>query len=109
MTSYFDAQSAGFPVARLRRLRYHSGVRRLTRDTILSPDRFIIPLFVRPGQGVKIPISAMPGQYQLSIDELVKEVKEIEKLGIGGVMLFGVPETKDAVGSDAMCEHGIIA
>ncbi len=109
MTSYFDAQSAGFPVARLRRLRYHSGVRRLTRDTILSPDRFIIPLFVRPGQGVKIPISAMPGQYQLSIDELVKEVKEIEKLGIGGIMLFGVPETKDAVGSDAMCEHGIIA
>ncbi|MBQ9128729.1 MAG: porphobilinogen synthase, partial [Thermoguttaceae bacterium] len=101
--------SGAFPAARLRRLRYHSGVRRLTRDTILSPDRFILPLFVRPGVGVRVPIGAMPGQYQLSIDELVKEVKEIEKLGIGGVMLFGIPETKDAVGSDAMCEHGIVA
>ncbi|MBQ9371089.1 MAG: porphobilinogen synthase [Thermoguttaceae bacterium] len=108
--SNIDFQSlGGFPVSRLRRLRYHSGVRRLTRDTILSPDRFIIPLFVRPGEGVRIPISAMPGQFQLSIDELVKEVKELDKLGVGGVMLFGVPETKDAVGSDAMSDDGIIA
>ena len=105
-----ELQSFGaFPASRLRRLRYHSGVRRLTRDTILAPDRFIIPLFVRPGEGVRIPIAAMPGQYQLSIDELVKEVKELDKLGVGGVMLFGVPETKDAVGSDAMSESGIIA
>lgn len=105
-----ESQNSGvFPVARLRRLRYHPGVRRLTRDTILSPDRFILPLFVRPGQGVRVPISAMPGQYQLSIDELVKEVKEIEALGIGGVMLFGIPDAKDATGSDAMSDDGIVA
>lgn len=104
-----DRQFSGvFPTARLRRLRYHSGVRRLTRETILAPDRFIHPLFVRPGTGVRVPISAMPGQFQLSIDELVKEVREIEKRGVGGVMLFGIPETKDAVGGDAMCEHGIV-
>lgn len=106
----FDTEHSGyFPTARLRRLRYNSGVRRLTRDTILSPDRFILPLFVRPGQGIRIPIAAMPGQYQLSIDELVKEVKEIEAMGIGGVMLFGIPDVKDAVGSDAMSDDGIIA
>lgn len=106
----YESQTPGlFPTARLRRLRYHPGVRRLTRDTILSPDRFIIPLFVRPGQGVRTPIGAMPGQYQLSIDELVKEVKEIESLGIGGVMLFGIPEVKDAVGSDSMSDDGIVA
>ncbi|MBQ4080825.1 MAG: porphobilinogen synthase [Thermoguttaceae bacterium] len=106
----FESQNSGvFPVTRLRRLRYHPGVRRLTRDTILSPDRFIIPLFVRPGKGIRTPIDAMPGQFQLSLDELVKEVKEIEKLGVGGVMLFGIPEVKDAVGSDAMSDDGIIA
>ncbi|MGI6400554.1 MAG: porphobilinogen synthase [Thermoguttaceae bacterium] len=109
MSSCENNSFGAFPVARMRRLRYHSGVRRLTRETILSPDRFIIPLFVRPGEGIRQPIAAMPGQYQLSLDELVKEVKEIEKLGIGGVMLFGVPEKKDAIGSDSMCEHGIIA
>lgn len=106
----FDPKTSGvFPTARLRRLRYNPGVRRLTRDTILSPDRFILPLFVRPGKELRIPIAAMPGQYQLSLDELVKEVKEIESLGIGGVMLFGIPDVKDAVGSDAMSDDGIIA
>ena len=105
-----DNQNNGyFPTARLRSLRYHPGVRRLTRDTILSPDRFIHPLFVRPGEGIRTPIDAMPGQFQLSIDELVKEVKEIEKRGVGGVMLFGIPEVKDAVGSDAMSDDGIVA
>ena len=77
----FENQNNGFfPASRLRRLRYHSGVRRLTRDTILSPDRFVIPLFVRPGEGVRQPIAAMPGQFQFSLDELVKEVVELEKL-----------------------------
>ncbi|MCF0233440.1 MAG: porphobilinogen synthase [Thermoguttaceae bacterium] len=106
----FETKTPGaFPTVRLRRLRYHPGVRRLTRETILSPERFIIPLFVRPGEGVRVPIGAMPGQYQLSIDELVKEVKEIESLGIGGVMLFGLPEMKDACGCDSMSDSGIIA
>ncbi|MBQ9874740.1 MAG: porphobilinogen synthase [Thermoguttaceae bacterium] len=105
-----DPQIYGaFPTARPRRLRYHPGVRRLTRETILSPDRFIHPLFVREGKGVRAPISAMPGQFQLSIDELVKEVVELEKRGVGGTMLFGVPETKDAVGSDSMSDDGIVA
>ncbi len=105
-----DTRNNGFfPTSRLRRLRYHPGVRRLTRETILSPDRFVHPLFVRPGEGIRTPIDAMPGQFQLSIDELVKEVKEIEKRGCGGVMLFGIPETKDAVGTDAMSDDGIVA
>ena len=98
-----------FPTSRPRRLRYHPGVRRLTRDTILSPDRFIHPLFVRSGKGVRTPIEAMPGQFQLSLDELVKEVLELEKRGVGGVMLFGVPDVKDAIGSDSMSDDGIIA
>lgn len=109
MSSFNSRSSGAFPVSKLRRLRYHPGVRRLVRETILSPDRFIIPLFVRPGEGIRQPIAAMPGQYQLSLDELVKEVKELEKLGVGGVMLFGVPEKKDAVGSDSMSDDGIIA
>ncbi len=98
-----------FPTARLRRLRYNSNVRQLVRETDLSPDKLVLPLFVRPGKGVRKPIDSMPGQCQLSIDELVKEVEEAATLGLGGVLLFGIPETKDAVGSDAMSENGIIA
>ncbi len=109
MSSLNFPNAGVFPVTRLRRLRYHPGVRRLTRETILSPDRFILPLFVCEGEGIRKPISAMPGQNQLSIDELVKDVKEIEALGIGGIMLFGVPEKKDAVGSDSMSDDGIVA
>ncbi|MDO4586903.1 MAG: porphobilinogen synthase [Planctomycetia bacterium] len=102
-------QPTGFPTTRLRRLRYHSGVRRLVQETIVRPEKLILPLFVRTGQGQRIPIPSMPGNDQLSIDEFVKEVKEIESLGIGGVILFGIPEKKDAIGSDVMSENGIIA
>ncbi|MDR1964221.1 MAG: porphobilinogen synthase [Planctomycetaceae bacterium] len=98
-----------FPMVRLRRLRYEPLVRRLVRETVLSPDRFILPLFVRPGQGIRQPILSMPGQFQLSIDELVKEAEEAVSLGLGGVILFGIPETKDSIGSDAMSEAGMIA
>ena len=101
--------SAGFPATRLRRLRYHPGVRRLVQETVISPERLILPLFVKPGRGERVPINSMPGNFQMSIDEFVKEVQEVEKLGVGGVILFGIPEKKDAVGSDAMDEHGIIA
>ena len=105
-----DFQNQGlFPTARLRRLRYHPGVRRLTRDVVLAPDRFIHPLFVRSGKNVRIPIDAMPGQFQLSIDELVKEAKELDARGVGGTMLFGIPDVKDAVGSDSMSDSGIVA
>ena len=101
--------SQSFPNTRLRRLRYNAGIRQLVRETALSPDKLILPLFVRSGKGVRQPIESMPGNFQLSIDEFVKEVREAAALGLGGVLLFGIPETKDAVGSDAMNENGIIA
>jgi porphobilinogen synthase len=80
----------------------------MIRETHLRPDDFILPLFVRPGKGVKQPISSMPGHFQLSIDLLIKEVKEAKSLGILGVILFGIPEKKDEMGSEAYAEHGII-
>jgi porphobilinogen synthase len=98
-----------FPTTRLRRLRYQPAIRRLVQETALSPDKLILPLFVRSGQGVRQPILSMPGNFQLSLDEFVKEVKECASLGIGGVILFGIPDVKDAVGSDAMNDNGIIA
>ena len=98
-----------FPTVRLRRLRYEPAIRHLVRETSLSPDRLILPLFVRTGQNIRQPIYAMPGNFQLSIDELVKEAEEAAALGLGGIILFGIPDTKDAVGSDSMSDHGIIA
>lgn len=99
----------GFPTTRLRRLRYHPRVRRLAESVSLDPAKLILPLFVRPGKNERTPIRSMPGNFQLSLDELVKELAECKSLGIGGVMLFGIPEHKDAVGSDAMSDDGIIA
>jgi porphobilinogen synthase len=98
-----------FPTTRLRRLRYEPAIRQLVRETSLSPERLILPLFVRTGQGIRQPISAMPGNFQLSIDELVKEAEEAATLGLGGIILFGIPDVKDAVGSDSMSDNGIIA
>jgi porphobilinogen synthase len=80
----------------------------MIRETHLRPDDFILPLFVRPGKGAKQPISSMPGHAQLSIDLLIKEVKEAKSLGILGVILFGIPEKKDELGSEAYAEDGII-
>ena len=98
-----------FPAVRLRRLRYEPAIRRMVQETSLSPERLILPLFVRSGQNVRQPIAAMPGNFQLSIDELVKEAEEVCPLGLGGIILFGIPEKKDAVGSDSMSGDGIIA
>lgn len=98
-----------FPTTRLRRLRYHPAVRELVRETRLSPANFILPLFVRPGRGVREPIAAMPGHAQMSPDVLAEEVCRAAGLGIGGVILFGIPAQKDARGSDAMSDEGIIA
>ncbi len=98
-----------FPTTRLRRLRYHPAVRELMRETRLSPGNFILPLFVRPGEGLREPISAMPGHAQMSPDVLAEEVRAAAQLGIGGVILFGIPAEKDARGSDAMSDEGIIA
>ena len=99
----------GFPTTRLRRLRYHPLVRRMAQTVSLDPAKLILPLFVRSGRGERTPIRSMPGNFQLSIDELVKELAECKKRGLGGVMLFGIPEHKDAVGSDAMSDEGIVA
>ena len=98
-----------FPTVRIRRLRHEPAIRRLVQETSLAPDRLILPLFVRPGQSVRQPISAMPGNFQFSIDELVKEAEEAAALGLGGIILFGIPKTKDAIGSDSMSDTGIIA
>ena len=106
-----DATAAvpGFPTTRMRRLRYHPAVRELVRETRLSPSDLILPLFVRPGENVRNPIPAMPGQYQLSPDRLVDEISQAAELGLGGVILFGIPSHKDATGSEALSDHGIIA
>jgi len=97
-----------FPQYRLRRLRKDEMFRRMIRETHLRPEDLILPLFVRPGKGVKQTISSMPGHFQLSIDLMLKEVEEAKSLGILGVILFGIPEKKDEMGSEAYAEDGII-
>ena len=97
-----------FPIHRPRRLRASDSLRRLVRETRLNPAQFILPLFVCPGQGVKREIGAMPGNYQMSIDNLVGECAEVQSLGIGGVILFGLPESKDELASGAYADDGIV-
>jgi porphobilinogen synthase len=97
-----------FPTQRLRRLRATPALRDLVRETHLQPSQFILPLFVCPGEGVRREISSMPGNYQLSIDELLKECTEVQSLGIGGIILFGLPETKDDMASGAYDDNGIV-
>jgi porphobilinogen synthase len=97
-----------FPSYRPRRLRKDERFREMIRETHLRPDDMILPLFVCPGKGIRRIISSMPGHFQLSIDELIKEVKEAKSLGILGVILFGIPEKKDEVGSEGYSENGII-
>ncbi|KUG26424.1 porphobilinogen synthase [hydrocarbon metagenome] len=99
---------AMYPTQRLRRLRYNPLVRDLIRETELSKNDLIYPLFVYPGENVKNEIKSMPGVYQLSIDNLVKECKEVRDLGIPAVILFGIPEHKDEKGSEAYDPNGII-
>ncbi len=99
---------ATYPTKRLRRLRYNPLLRDMIRETELSKNDFIYPLFVVPGEKVKNPVKSMPGVFQLSVDELVKECKEVESLGIPAVILFGIPEHKDERGSEAYNPDGII-
>lgn len=94
---------------RLRRTRLNSLVRDLVRETRLDLDNFIYPLFVVEGQGVRNEIASMPGVFQLSIDEILKECYELKSLGIKSILLFGIPSLKDSVGSDALSDDGIIA
>ncbi len=98
----------GFPQTRLRRLRLLPQIRDLVAETTVSVSDLIYPVFVCPGKNIKKEISAMPGCFQLSIDILLKECEEITKLKIPGIILFGIPEKKDSVGSEAYAEKGII-
>ena len=98
----------GFPKHRPRRLRQTETMRRLVRETRLTIDDLIMPLFVRPGKGIKQPIPSMPGNFQMSFDVLVEEAKVLQGLGIPGIILFGIPEKKDEMGSDAYSDEGII-
>ncbi|GMU85790.1 MAG: delta-aminolevulinic acid dehydratase, partial [Ignavibacteriales bacterium] len=100
--------SSQLPIKRYRRLRYNPLVRDLVRETVLTKNDFIYPLFVVPGEKVKNPVKSMPGVYQLSVDMLVKECAEVAALGLKAVILFGIPEHKDEVGSGAYDDNGII-
>ncbi|GIO66117.1 porphobilinogen synthase [Paenibacillus sp. JTLBN-2024] len=97
-----------FPIVRHRRLRQSAGMRNLVRETVLNVNDLIMPIFVTYGQGVKNEISSMPGIYHFSLDMLKAEVDEIVSLGIPAVLLFGIPETKDSVGTSAFVEDGIV-
>jgi porphobilinogen synthase len=99
----------GLPTfTRNRRLRTSTSLRRLVGETKVSVDDFIYPLFITAGENIKVEIPPMPGCYHLSVDRLSEELDEIEALGIPGVLLFGLPAEKDAVGTDAYAENGII-
>ncbi|MFV1976575.1 MAG: porphobilinogen synthase [Candidatus Scalindua sp.] len=97
-----------FPSYRPRRLRSNKLIRDLVQETHLTVKDLIMPLFVRPGSGIKKEISTMPGNYQFSVDTLVEEVTELASLGIPGVILFGIPSTKDELGTEAYADDGII-
>lgn len=99
---------ATFPIKRLRRLRYNPIVRDMVRETQINKDDLIYPLFVVPGTNVKKEVRSMPGVYQMSIDVLVEECKEVEQLGIPAIILFGIPEHKDEMGTEAYNPEGIV-
>ncbi len=98
----------GYPLHRMRRLRRTAHLRDMVRETTLSADDFILPLFVRPGKGIKQEVSSMPGVYQMSVDTLVEECEAAYGDGVRAVILFGIPEHKDALGTEAYSEDGII-
>jgi porphobilinogen synthase len=97
-----------FPVTRLRRLRQNDQLRGLVRETRLTPDAFVYPLFVCPGEGVRKEVSSMPGVFNLSVDEAVKEARQTHSLGVSAVILFGLPESKDEVGTGGWSDNGIV-
>lgn len=104
----FGLEPSRSPV-RLRRLRRTEALRRVVRETRLNAAQFIWPLFVRSGTGLRTPIGSMPGVFQTSVDELVKDAGRAVEAGIGGVLLFGIPDHKDSVGSSAWDPHGPVA
>jgi porphobilinogen synthase len=98
----------GFPQNRMRRLRRTESLRALVRETALDPGDLIYPLFLRPGSGVRNAISSMPGVFNLSVDEALREAEEAAQLGIGGLLLFGLPDAKDEQATGAWHENGIV-
>src|SRR5687767_14044791 len=103
-----DTFAGGFPVRRLRRLRTSAGLRDLVADTNLSRARYVLPLFSRPGKNLRKPVGSMPGVYQLSQDELLKECEVALNCGVQAVLLFGIPDSKDEQASGAYAENGIV-
>jgi len=97
-----------FPETRMRRLRRTESLRSLVRETTLEPGDLIYPLFLCPGEGVRRPVGSMPGVFNLSIDEAVREAEQAAALGLGGLLLFGLPETKDEQASGAWDDDGIV-
>jgi porphobilinogen synthase len=97
-----------FPATRLRRLRRTSALRSLVRETRLTPEALVYPLFVCPGEGVRKDIRSMPGVFNLSVDEAVKEAEEAHVLGVPGIILFGLPEKKDEIATGAWEDDGIV-
>ena len=97
-----------FPIHRMRRLRRTEKFRAMVRETRLDAGAFIYPMFVCPGSGVRNDISSMPGQFSMSVDNAVSLAQIAERVGVGGIMLFGIPEEKDEVGSGAYADDGIV-
>lgn len=106
--AFQEGEKRMFPVHRPRRLRQNEVIRRMVRETRLGVEDFIYPLFVTEGKGARKPISSMPGCFQESVDELVQNAREVHALGIPAVLLFGIPEHKDEVGSGAYDEKGVV-
>jgi porphobilinogen synthase len=100
--------NGSFPMFRPRRLRQSPALRRLVSETQLNPRQLVLPLFVRPGRKLRQPVSAMPGVFQLSPDELLKETVEAFRLGVSAILLFGLPAKKDALASEAYAKNGIV-
>src|SRR4051812_45042781 len=97
-----------FPKTRLRRLRQNETLRSMIRETRLTPESLVYPLFACPGKGVRKEISSMPGVFNLSVEECVKEAQQAKSLGIPAVILFGLPESKDEIASGAWAEDGVV-
>jgi len=97
-----------FPITRLRRLRRTSQLRDMVRETRLTPEAFVYPMFVCPGEGVRKAVGSMPGVFNLSVDEAVKEAQEVHSLGVPSVILFGLPDKKDDVATGAWADDGIV-
>ncbi|MEX0586816.1 MAG: porphobilinogen synthase, partial [Pirellulales bacterium] len=106
--STMDPKVPGFPTTRLRRLRSNPALRRLVREVDLSPGQLILPLFARTGRGVRQEIPSLPGHAQLTVDLIAEEAAEASRLGLGGVLLFGIPAAKDPLGSDSFHDDGVV-